>query len=164
MSEASYAVPRPGTRPLALRLHAPGPLGARRQAGFTLMELILVTIIVGVAVPGILLLFETSARSSFHTEQVAIATHLAEEKLEAISADKFSSVRGWNYIAQANYPLENPVPGFDKYERETVVLEVDPNDLLTPHPNSGYKRVTVIIYWNQRAEHLEIPTLFTHHP
>lgn len=139
--------------------------GRAALGGFTLLELILVTVLIGLAVPGILVLFETTSRASYTTQQVAVATNLAGERLEQVTADKFSAARGYAWIIVAGrYPVEAPVAGFVGYDRTTTVAEVNPSDLQTASPGSGYARVTVVISFNGGADTVQVETLLTNHP
>ncbi|MBI3271759.1 MAG: hypothetical protein HYZ53_22400 [Planctomycetes bacterium] len=101
-------------------------------------------------------------------DPVAAALRLAGQKLAQVSADMGSSGRGWSYLVASNYPPEpeapaTGIPDFPGFERETSVLEVSPTDGRSPQPNSGWKRVTITVYWNARAEKLEAARVFREH-
>ena len=106
------------------------------QTGFTLVELALTVIIVGICFMSLVAVFSTSLVGSSDSEHITIATFLAQEKMEQILADK--NGRGYSYIVNSNYPAEDPVPGYPGYSRSVVITEV-----------SDYKIVVV------RVSHLD---------
>jgi prepilin-type N-terminal cleavage/methylation domain-containing protein len=94
------------------------------ERGFTLIEVVMVIIIGGIALIPMLSLFANTAMKSSDAEIVSTASSLAKEKMDTIIADKMSTDRGFSYITSANYPQENPVSGFADYVR-TVTISPD---------------------------------------
>ncbi|MDI6808391.1 MAG: prepilin-type N-terminal cleavage/methylation domain-containing protein [Candidatus Eisenbacteria bacterium] len=94
------------------------------EKGFTLVEVVIVIIIGGIALIPLLTLFASTATESSQAEVVSTASFLAKEKMDTIIADKMSPERGFSYITSGNYPQENPVNGFNDYVR-TVTISPD---------------------------------------
>lgn len=99
--------------------------------GFTLIEVVLVIVIAGVALLPLSMLFANSSIRSGDAHNASIAAQLAEARMEEITADKNSPARGFTYLVASNYPAENPVPAFPGYSRSVTVA-----------PDSTYDGVT----------------------
>lgn len=85
--------------------------------GYSLIEIILVILILGIAIPPIIHLFSYNLENSVQSEAYTRATYFAEEKMEEILADKRASYagKGYNYIlAPGRYPDDVPETGFTR--------------------------------------------------
>ena len=91
------------------------------RAGFTLIEVALILVIVGIAILPLSMLFANSSIRSADARDATVAAQLAQAKMEEIAADKSSPARGYEYLDQANYPAENPVTAFPRYRRSVAV-------------------------------------------
>ena len=102
-------------------------MSARRQipgsaaGGFTLMEVVLIIVIAGIAVLPLSMLFANTSIRSGDARNATIAAQLAAAKMEEITADKNSPTRGFSYLVAANYPAENPVAAFPNYSRSVSI-------------------------------------------
>lgn len=87
-----------------------------KSGGFTLIEVILVIIFLGIAFVASLELMSTSLTNSMSLQIHTTAANLANKKMEAIFIDKKS--KGYDYVVIENYPNEvNPdgTNGFNRY-------------------------------------------------
>jgi len=123
----------------------------RRPSGFTLIEAIIAMVILGVAVPPLLLAVRTYSSRRADAIFASRARWLASERLEDIIADRHSNNRGYAYLVSANYPNESPVSGFTGFSRATSIAETA-TDLTTAQPGSGIKVVTVTITYNDQRQ------------
>jgi len=103
----------------------------RGDAGFTLIEVVLILVIAAVAVLPLGMLFANTSIRSGDARNSMVAAELAQSKMEELTADKNSPSRGFSYLIAANYPAENPVATFPGYSR-TVAFA----------PDSSYDGVT----------------------
>jgi len=103
----------------------------RGDAGFTLVEVVLILVIAAVAVLPLGMLFANTSIRSGDARNSMVAAELAQSKMEELTADKNSPSRGFSYLIAANYPAENPVAAFPGYSR-TVAFA----------PDSSYDGVT----------------------
>lgn len=129
-----------------------------KKHGFTLVEVILATTVVGLAFLGLWSAFNTTVTSSANSEKMVRATFLAREKLEIVAADK--KFRGWGFMAGGNYPSETIAP----FTRTvTISQDLDPADLVGSQANSGYRRVSVAVGWTDGAQNknVRLDTLIT---
>lgn len=103
----------------------------RNDAGFTLVEVVLILVLAAVAVLPLGMLFANTSIRSGDARNAMIAAQLAQAKMEEVTADKNSPARGFNHLIAANYPAESPVSAFPGYSR-TVTFA----------PDSAYDGVT----------------------
>ena len=103
----------------------------RDEAGFTLIEVVLIIVIAAVAVLPLGMLFANTSIRSGDARNSMVAAELAQAKMEELTADKNSPSRGFAYLIAANYPVESPVAAFPGYNR-TVAFA----------PDSSYDGVT----------------------
>ena len=109
----------------------------RSQRGITLLELILLIIILGIAILSSMKMMSAGLNSSMSVETHIKAANLANSKMEQIFADKKS--KGYAYIDNENYPTEtNPddITGFTRTVQITsqstykkIVVTVSHQDL-----------------------------------
>lgn len=92
----------------------------KNQAGYSLIEVIVTVVFVGIAFPGLIVFFSNvmvdSVESGVYTQAIA----MTKTKMEEITADKLSPARGYNYISTAGqYPAET----IGQYARTTSVSD-----------------------------------------
>lgn len=116
----------------------------RRRRAFTLVEAIVAIVILGIALPPMLLALAQAHRDRISPAMASQARWIAIEKLEDVLADRSSPTRGWDFVDATNYPDESSVPGSPGYSRRVGIVETGP-DLQTS--GTGYKTVTVTVEW-----------------
>lgn len=119
--------------------------------GFSLIELVIVIVILGIASAGLMTVFTTGMKRSADPLLENQAQQLAQEKMDVIFGDRMNPARGFAYITSANYPAESPVAGFTDFSRTVSTCCVTAADLNAVSPctappcASGYTRVTVAV-------------------
>lgn len=113
--------------------------------GFTFIEIILVIVLIGIAVPGLVSAVAFITNGQVNPMGTTVSTYLAQEEMEKIIARKQSTCAGCGY---ANIPVGlgafAPVAGFPNYQRKTDIERIDAN--LNPSGvDVGYKKVTVTV-------------------
>lgn len=103
----------------------------RNDAGFTLVEVVLIIVIAAVAVLPLGMLFANTSIRSSDARNAMVAAQLAQAKMEELTADKNSPSRGFAYLIAGNYPAESPVTAFPGYSRSVAFA-----------PDSSYDGVT----------------------
>lgn len=106
------------------------------KKGFTLVELMVSTIILAVGVLGIGVLFPTAMRSSMLTRQNSQAVEYCQQEIEFL--------RTLNYEDTAlKAGTHGPDSLDNKFERNYVVTD--------NHPAVGMKRIVVTVSWQQQG-------------
>lgn len=116
------------------------------QRGITLIEAVLTTVILSMALFGGMIVMQNASISSVERDLRTQAIYLAQEKIEIVLADTQSF--GYNYITTANYPTETLSGSFN---RTIQIFEVDKENLITPASNSGLKKINVTVNWGGQA-------------
>ena len=132
----------------------------RARAAYTLVEVILVVVVVGLAFPSLLAAFAEASRTSARPVLLATASNLAREKLEVLASDRFNASRGYSYLVTDNYPAETTVSGF-LFSRSVAFTDVASSDLATVQSGSGYRKVVVTVSWQGGAERVTLSCVFT---
>ena len=86
------------------------------QKGFSLLEIVIVIIFLGIALIATLSMTTSGLIDSVNNKFIITATNLANEKMEAIYADK--KTKGYPFLVQNNYTDEtnpNGIMGFNRY-------------------------------------------------
>lgn len=92
-----------------------------REGGYSLIELIVTIIIIGIAFPGLLGFIANSMIDTVKNDVINEAILLAGEKMEQICADKNDPTRGIVYITTPNqYPPE----AIEKFTRNVTVQNI----------------------------------------
>ena len=133
--------------------------------GFTMVETVLSSLIMCLALLGSVLLMHNVSQASVNTNYQVTACHLAHEKLETVIADNALQVQQYDYVENQNYPAENigygTMPNF--FARTVNVVEVA-DDLVTPQIGSDLKKVEVTVTWgNAPHERVMLTTLVTNY-
>ncbi len=95
------------------------------QAGFTLIEIILVMIFLSVALLATMNMISTSLSKSFDMDIISTANNLANEQMEKIFTDKKS--KGYGYVVSENYPPETNAGGFQGFNRYVTIITYSTN-------------------------------------
>lgn len=125
-----------------------------RQAGFTLIELIVLMVVFFGSLVALLSVSIEAGRRVADVDAAGRAMQFAQQRAEAILADRRNPNRNYASIAlqaascnsisaACAYPLENPLPGTDL--TRTVQITDASASPLCPNPASGCKQVTVTI-------------------
>lgn len=115
-----------------------------QRRAFTLIEAITAIVILGTAMPAMLIALGQAHRDRISPAMASQARWIAMEKLEDVIADRSSLSRGWDYIDETNYPNEASIMGSPGYSREVDIAETAA-DLQTV--GTGYKTVSVTVEW-----------------
>jgi len=92
----------------------------KKQDGFSLVEIIVVIVVLGIAVFPLSRLLRINLVSSAKAEKITRATFTAQEKMEEIIGDYKNPGRGYAYVTDVyNYPEES-VGGFTRTVDVTV--------------------------------------------
>lgn len=117
----------------------------RNAAGFTLIEVVLIIVMVSVFMTAIALPLISSVRKTDVPEIATVAYFLALEKIEELSDATYGSLAAESRSA---------VSGYGDYEREVIVTEKGWDDTVTDLSNlpagTGCKIIEVIVYHNSR--------------
>lgn len=143
--------------------------------GFSLIELVLVIVILGIGSVGLMTVFSTGTKKSADPLLENQALQLAQEKLEIILGQRMDSAtpRGFAWVVAADYsanpakhPPETPVAApFAAFNRSVAIACVTSADLNTstgaPPCVSGYARVTVTVTHPALPGGVTVDTLLT---
>ncbi|MGD8371891.1 MAG: prepilin-type N-terminal cleavage/methylation domain-containing protein [Syntrophobacterales bacterium] len=125
---------------------------SRDAAGFTLVEVVIIIVMVSIFMAAIGLPLLNAVRESDVPEIATIAYFLALEKLEELGAETTGSITAESRSA---------VSGYGDYEREVAVTDVSCNDLSTPQAGSGCRKITVTVYHSKIPDGVSLVGLRT---
>jgi type IV pilus modification protein PilV len=117
------------------------------EKGFTLVEILVAVMVLAIAFLAMYQMQAMAVRGNETSNQVTIATMLAQDKMEQI--------RNANYddVTSANFPTENygSVPNFSQFRREVAITV-----------NGRIKTVRVTVLWKVvRTYRVVVDTLLT---
>lgn len=93
----------------------------RSEAGFSLMELVIVILVMSVALLPLITQMVQATIHGMDGQAASTAGFLARERLEQVLADANAPGVGYANILTARYPAESPLPGFAGFARTTTV-------------------------------------------
>jgi type II secretory pathway pseudopilin PulG len=96
------------------------PRGEHR-AGFTLIELVVLIVVLSIGGALLAAMFAGALRALASDRDIQTATQLAQEKAETVLADR--RARGYAYVTAANYPVEGSVAGFPSFARQVSITD-----------------------------------------
>lgn len=86
-----------------------------RQDGLTLVEMVMVIVVLGIAIPSLMSLVGKSLEGSIKSQNLSQAVFFAQEKMEQIKADKANASRGYGYVTtDGRYSSDTPRVGFTR--------------------------------------------------
>lgn len=126
----------------------------KNHEGFSIIELLIVIVVIGIAAVGVLSVFFTGTKGAADPHITLQAVELLQEKMDIVIGDRQNSSRGYSYATTpANYPAESPVSGFANFNRSVAIACVTTADFnaagSAPAPScvgvTNYARVTVTV-------------------
>lgn len=127
------------------------------QKGFTILENIMATVILGVGLLGGMMTMQNATLNTVRHDMATLATLLANEKIESILAD--NSLMGYDQVDSGSYPAENLQQAYGM-SRQVEVIEVSQDDLETEEEGSGLKKIAVTVSWgNSASQRVVVTTL-----
>ena len=111
----------------------------RNKRGLTLLEIIIILVVIGAAIPALLTAFARIVGTGANVKTMEVATNLASAKMEELIKDKkFADIVS---ISPTDF-----TGTFSDYSYQIVVEYVDGSDLNTPVGSpTDFKRVKVIV-------------------
>jgi len=109
----------------------------RRKRGFTLLEVLIATLLLTGGVLSIVGAFSSGMVTSGDVERVALALNLAQEKLEDIKNKTYANV--------AN-EAQSAVSGFPVFQRQVAVTVLQ----------TGLKQVAVTVSWDTKGGQADV--------
>ena len=122
----------------------------KTKSGFTLIELILVILVLGICIAPIAILFYNVTVKYSKSEVIQIATVLAEDKMERVRSLRFSSVTDESGVFTGD---------FSNYAYEVIVERI-PTSLADDPGENEYKQVEVKVT-NQGIEGVSLKSIVT---
>jgi len=121
----------------------------KEQEGFSITEMIITIIFIGVALVSLLNTFNVGLRSASDSESISLSTQLAEAKMERIKSDKASF--GFSQLIQQNYLQEENPDGYEGYSRTITITNF-----------TNYKKVEVTVS-HSKFPSVSLITLFANY-
>ena len=135
----------------------------RARHALSLIEVVVAMVLLGLAVPPLLLQIAAGVKQQEATLIQQNLAHLASERMWLIFTDHADSTHGYDAIIAAAYPNETAPDGLTGYTRKTEVREVSPTDYITPQAGSGVKRFRIQVS-GPRNQSLTVESLVTDIP
>ena len=120
-------------------------MSGRTRPALSLVELIMAIVILGLAIPPLVVQINTGVCQQAAALVQQNLTKLAAERMWEIAADHANPTRTYAYITDAAYPAETDPGGLAGYTRQTTIIEVSPVDYVTPQVGSGIKRFRIVV-------------------
>jgi general secretion pathway protein I len=129
----------------------------RSEAGFTLLEVLLAVVILGVSLTTILLQFQTALRAGSISQERTNAVIYAKEKLESLKIEDELSESSQSGVLESGYEWETEVSLYE-YEEEDPEEDISYEDLR----HETYK-LRATVKWNSgiNKRQVELITLKT---
>lgn len=139
------------------------------RKAFSLLDAIFGLAILSAGILGVMVIFQDSISSNALADQTITATHLGQETLERIRAQRDCNLAGCGYSNTLNSINTNVYNQNSAYTITASAYEVDPDsdggtdDFLDAQAGSGYARVTVTVSWNGGTKSLSLVTLISNY-
>lgn len=122
-----------------------------RKKGFTFIELLVALSLFAVGMLSVLQIFPINRRYLKQSAMTTQAAFLAQEELEILQADSYSSlVVGTSPYHEPRHAMSmDPDNPYAQFERQTEVVLINPQDYQVSGTDLGMKKVTATIYWQE---------------
>jgi prepilin-type N-terminal cleavage/methylation domain-containing protein len=117
----------------------------RTRRGLSLIEVVVAIVILGLAVPPLMLSMAAGVQQQEESLIQQELTQLASERMWEVFTDHANPTRGYAYLTNAAYPDEDAPHGLTGYLRQIRLREVSAADYSTPEAGSGLKRFRIIV-------------------
>lgn len=77
-----------------------------RTKGFTLIEVIIIIVLLGIAIPPLLLAISQGTKDSYRSELTTVASHLAQGQMERVTRVKFLNHSGFRNMTSTKFPTQ----------------------------------------------------------
>lgn len=74
--------------------------------GFTLIEVIIIIVLLGIAIPPLILAISQGTRDSYRSELTTVSAHLAQGQMERVTRVKFINHSGFKSMVSGNFPTQ----------------------------------------------------------
>jgi hypothetical protein len=119
----------------------------------TIIEIVMAIAILGIGLPPLVSAFADASMQSIHPSNATVAAFLAIERMEEITAARYSGAGGYAGVyAEASAPAA--VSDFPIFSRSVDVTTTDAN-LQTVGSDIGYAKVRVTVQWSDREIFIE---------
>lgn len=108
------------------------PLSAKHITGFTFLELLITSVVIGVGITALIAAFSEGIFVSGDASAFRTGSALTQTRMEELRGTSFAGV-----VSQARAA----VPGFTGFDRQVVVTSV-------PGTNPNFKQADVTVYWS----------------
>lgn len=127
----------------------------RHRTGFTIIEVLITTFIIGTVVTGVFGLFFLSLRSSQEAERRVVAVALANEKMEMVRNLPYVDVGTDGGVPAGSIPQEETIQrnGLDYLVKTDIRYIDDTYDGESDDPTNGVEQITVCHRPDTSAEH-----------
>ncbi|MEX0932142.1 MAG: type II secretion system protein [Candidatus Saccharimonadales bacterium] len=124
---------------------------SKKQAGFTLVELLVATVVTGMMIIGIASLFLYVSSTQGRANRLLLATQAAENKIENFRNNHYNSL-----------PLSPPAIDFTN-ELPPELGEPRSASAVISEPQTGLKRIEISVTWSEgsRDRTVELSTLIS---
>lgn len=132
----------------------------KNQKGFTVLETILTSMILGVGLLGGMVVMQNASANTVNNDLTTVATHLANEKIDAILADE--EFKGYASLTDENCSSETLNEIYSMKRSVKIVEGVFDGDAGTfiAETGTGLKKVDVTVTWgNKEYQKVTVSTL-----
>lgn len=119
-----------------------------RKQAFTFLELLIALTLFVFGMVSLLQIFPANRKLLTQTSQTTQAAFLAQQQLEVLKDQEFSSLTTGTYLPRAVVTSDTGSP-YNQFEREVIIAHINPTTYAVSGTSTGLKRVTVTIYWTE---------------
>ncbi len=117
--------------------------------GFTFLELLVALTLFLVGMVTVLQIFPLNRRLLNQTSQTTNAVFLAQEEIEKVRSNDYTSLPVGTYLARTAVTTDTASP-LKIFDKQIVVVQVDTNRATT-NTDTGIRRVDVTIFWTETS-------------
>ena len=143
---------------LRVRIPTPSRKKLKIYTGFTLIEALVAMAVLLIGVLGVIQLFPAGLNSSKTSKEETMAANLVQGELEQYKNTEYDSIIS---IARTKYTSNQSDPNY-KFDKQVDVIYVN-SDLTQSTSDTGLKKITVIIYWQEKNQEKNVSATLLKH-